>query len=75
MINNINININRKRKTYIKPFNNEINVKLIFHKIQSVITSGFKCNLHSSDKIYEIELKSIKNEDKQFITTKDTHKE
>ena len=69
------ININRKQKTYVKPIENNINFKLIFHNIPAVISAGFKCNLHSSDKVYEIELLNINCENKSFITINDIHKE
>ena len=70
-----NININRKQRTYLKPIENNINAKLIFHNIPVVISAEFKCNLHSSDKIYEIEILNINCENKSFITIKDIHKE
>ena len=70
-----NININNKRTTYVKPIENNINSKLIFHNIPAVISAGFKCNLHSSDKVYKIELSSINPKNKSFITINDIHKE
>ena len=70
-----NININRKRRTYVKPIQNKINSKLIFHNIPSVISAGFKGNLNSSGKVYEIELLNINCKNKSFITIKDIHKE
>ena len=52
----------------IKPFENIIKVKLIFHKIPKIISPGFKCLLHSFDKAYTVEFNNIENDDLNFVT-------
>ena len=41
-----------KRDTiFLKPFENKVKARLIFHKIPKIISQGFTCSLHSLDKI------------------------
>ena len=56
----------------IKPFENIIKVKLIFHKIPKIISPGFKCFLHSFDKTYTVEFNTIENNDLNFVTSKNS---
>ena len=63
-----NIEIHKRRSTIIKPFDNTVNCKLFFHKIPRLITIGFKCILHSLDKVYNVEFIKIENDENNFIT-------
>ena len=63
-----NIKIYKRKASTIKPIDNIVNVKLFFHKIPKIITIGYKCILHSLDKVYHVEFISIKNDEKCYIT-------
>ena len=67
-----NIKIQKRDTNCIKPFENKVKVKLIFHKIPGVVSTGFKCLLHSFDKEYNVEFDTIKNDDLNFITAKNS---
>ena len=63
-----NLKIPKRDTKCIKPFENKIKAKLIFHNIQNIISPGFTCLLHSLDKTYNVEFNSIKNDDINFVT-------
>lgn len=63
-----NIKIYKRKSSTIKPIDNIVNVKLFFHKIPKIITIGYKCILHSLDKVYHVEFINIKNDEKCYIT-------
>ena len=62
------IKIQIRETKCIKPFENEVKAKLIFHNIPKIITKGFICSLHSQDKTYNVEFNAIKNNNLNFIT-------
>ena len=64
-----NMKIPKRETQCIKPIENTVKAKLIFHKIPKVITKGFICVMHSLDKTYSIEFDCIKNGNSNFITT------
>ena len=64
-----NIKIPKRETQCIKPIENTVKAKLIFHKIPKVITKGFICVMHSLDKTYSVEFDCIKNGNSNFITT------
>ena len=63
-----NIEIHKRKSRSIKPIDNIVNAKLFFHKIPKIITIGFKCILHSLDKVYHIEFINIQNDKDRYIT-------
>ena len=63
------INSSKRDTTFLKPFENTVKARLIFHKIQSIISVGYTCLLHSLDKTYDVEFISIKNDDINFVTS------
>ena len=67
-----NLKIPKRDTNCIKPFENKVKAKLIFHKIPNIISPGFKCLLHSLDKTYNVEFDTIKNDDLNFITAKNS---
>ena len=67
-----NLKIPKRDTNCIKPFENKVKAKLIFHKIPKIISPGFKCLLHSLDKTYNVEFDTIKNDDQNFVTSKNT---
>ena len=67
-----NLKIPKRDTNCIKPFENKVKAKLIFHKIPKIISPGFKCLLHSLDKTYNVEFDTIKNDDLNFVTSKNS---
>ena len=67
-----NIKIHRRESKTFKTTDNKVKCKLFFHNITSVISSGFKCILHSLDKVYDVEFINIQNDDKNFVTKKNS---
>ena len=55
------INIHRRESRTIKPIDNQIKCKLFFHKIPKIVCIGYKCILHSQDKIFNVEFIEINN--------------
>ena len=68
-----NLKIPKRDTNCIKPFENKVKAKLIFHKIPKIISPGFICSLHSLDKTYDVELIHINNDDVNFITTNNSN--
>ena len=63
-----NLKIPQRTSNRIKPFDNKVKAKLIFHNISKLISPGFKCCLHSLDKVYNTEFHTIKNKNRNFVT-------
>ena len=63
-----NLKIPRRDTTFLKPIENKVKARLIFHDIPKIISPGFTCLIHSLDKTYNAEFNSIKNDDINFVT-------
>ena len=47
-----NLKIPRRDTTFLKPIENKVKARLIFHDIPKIISPGFTCLIHSLDKTY-----------------------
>ena len=62
------IKISPRTTNWIKPFDNKVKAQLIFDNISKLISPGFKCKIHSLDKVYDTEFYTIKNKNLNFVT-------
>ena len=65
-----NIKIHRRESKTIKAMGGTLKCKLYFHNIPSIIAIGFKCILHSLDKLFTVEFINIENGNYNFVTKK-----